>query len=169
MRPVVQSPEPVLRTPTEPIRDFSDPSFGGLVSDMKDTLRQQDGLGLAATQIGVSKRIFIIPAEYAPRVRTLWSPSSLIKPLEPTVFINPTLSDYSKEEEILDEGCLSIREKFYPTPRATRVTISAQTERGVRFKVRAEGLLARIFQHETDHLNGVLYVDRLRERFGLDS
>lgn len=167
VRPVTQEGDPVLRTKTPLITDFSDPTFGGLISDMRDTLVEQDGLGLAAPQISVSKRIFIIPPEYAPKVRTLWAPRSLIRPLRPTVFINPELFEYSKEKEILDEGCLSLRDKFYATPRSLTVSIKARTENGIRFRVKAEGLLARIFQHETDHLNGILYVDRLRKRFGL--
>lgn len=167
VKPVVQDGDPVLRTSTPLVTDFSDPTFGGLISDMRDTLIQQDGLGLAAPQIGISKRIFVIPPEYAPTVRTPWAPLSLFRPIRPTVFVNPELSGYSSEQEVLDEGCLSIREKFYPTPRSLKVTIRARTERGTRFKVSAEGLLARIFQHETDHLNGILYVDRLRKKFGL--
>lgn len=167
VKPVVQDGDPVLRTNTPLITDFSDPTFGGLISDMRDTLVQQDGLGLAAPQIGVSKRIFVIPPEYAPIVRTVWAPLSFLRPIRPTVFVNPELLNYSKEEELLDEGCLSIREKFYPTPRSLKVTIKARTERGTRFTLSVEGLVARIFQHETDHLNGILYVDRLRKQFGL--
>jgi len=167
VKPVTQDGNPVLRAKTPLITDFSDPTFGGLLSDMRDTLIKEDGLGLAATQIASSKRIFVIPPDYAPKVRTLWAPKSLVVPLRPTVFVNPELSEYSKEQEILDEGCLSLRDKFYPTPRSARVTLRARTENGIRFRVKAEGLLARIFQHETDHLNGILYVDRLRKHFGL--
>jgi len=167
VKPVVQDGDSVLRAKTPLIVDFSDPTFGGLISDMRATLVEQDGLGLAAPQIGVSKRIFIIPPEYAPEVRTPWAPLSLLRPFRPTVFVNPELSGYSKEQEILDEGCLSLRDKFYPTPRSLRVTLRARTETGVRFSIKAEGLLARIFQHETDHLNGILYIDRLRKQFGL--
>ncbi|MEX0916590.1 MAG: peptide deformylase [Candidatus Spechtbacterales bacterium] len=167
VKPVVQEGDSVLRTKTPLITDFSDPTFGGLISDMRETLIQEDGLGLAAPQIGASKRIFVIPSEYAPEVRTPWAPFSLLRPIRPTIFVNPELSGYSEEQEVLDEGCLSLRDKFYPTPRSLRVTIQARTETGVRFRVSVDGLLARIFQHETDHLNGILYIDRLRKQFGL--
>jgi len=163
IQPVIQRGATILRTPTKPVTDFSDPSFGGLIQDMQDTLIEQDGVGLAAVQINVAKRIFIIPPEYAPSVRTRSLPLSLLRPLRPTIFVNPIIISLSKELVLLDEGCLSVRNKFYPTPRAKKVTLQAQNERGKHFTVEAEDLLARIFQHETDHLDGTLFIDRIHE------
>ena len=159
-----KKPNKILRTKTEIITDFSDPLFNGLIKDMKDTMRQQNGAGLAAPQIGVSKRIFVINQQDAPKVRTIFAPLSFIRPLYPTVFVNPTITYYSKQEELQEEGCLSILDEFYPTLRATSVTLQAQNEKGVKFTVQARGMLARIFQHETDHLNGMLYIDRIYEQ-----
>lgn len=163
IQPVTQRGANILRTTTEPVTDFSDPSFGGLIQDMQDTLIEQDGVGLAAPQINVAKRIFIIPPEYAPVTRAYSSPLSFLRPLKPTIFVNPMIIALSEETILLDEGCLSVRNKFYPTPRAKRVTLQAQNETGKHFTVEAEDLLARIFQHETDHLNGILFIDRIHE------
>lgn len=164
VKPILQEPNKVLRTKTNLVTDFSDPTFGGLIEDMKDTMLQQNGAGLAAPQIGVSKRIFVINQQDAPKIRTIFAPMSFIRPLYPTVFVNPKIIYYSKETEIHEEGCLSILDRFYPTLRSSSVTLQAQTEKGVRFKAHAQGMLARIFQHETDHLNGTLYVDRIKEQ-----
>ena len=161
---VLQKSHPILRAQAEPITDFSDPSFGGLIEDMQDTMYQQNGAGLAAPQIGVSKRIFIINQEDAPKVRTLSAPWSFIRPLYPTIFVNPVITSYSDEKKIYEEGCLSIRDEFYPTPRSFGVTLQAQNEKGVKFTVKAEAQLAHILQHETDHLNGILYIDRINEQ-----
>ncbi|MEX2008437.1 MAG: peptide deformylase [Candidatus Spechtbacterales bacterium] len=161
VQPVVQDPDPVLHNVTEPVKNFNDPELAKLLKDMKDTLAEQEGLGLAALQIGVSKSIFVIPPEHAPEVRTPYAPLSYLKPLKPTVFMNPKILRYSEEKETLEEGCLSIRGLFRPTPRSYAVTLQAQDERGRKFKIKADQLLARIFQHETDHLNGVLFIERI--------
>jgi peptide deformylase len=161
IKPVVQDPDPTLHKEAEPILNIKTARLSALIADMKATLVKEDGLGLAAPQIGISKSIFVIPQEYAPEVRTLWAPLSFFKPLHPTVFINPHLSHYSAEEEKLQEGCLSVSGVFKKTTRAYEVTLRARDERGRRFKIKASGLLARIFQHETDHLRGVLFFERI--------
>ncbi len=162
VKEVLQDPNPVLHKKSLPITQ----NFGGtflteLILDMKDTLRQQDGLGLAGPQIGESLAIFVIPDAIAPQVRTPKMPFTLIKPLKPTVFINPKIACISPDMETLEEGCLSIKGIFKSTPRSYKVKLKALDERGRKITVTAEGLLARIFQHETDHLNGVLFIDRL--------
>lgn len=128
---------------------------------MKNTLKEQDGVGLAAPQIGESLSIFVIPDYISPKLRTPLIPFSLLKPLRPTVFINPKITHYSEEKETIEEGCLSIRRIFRHTPRSRMVKIKARDEHGRSFSVPAEGLLARVFQHETDHLNGILFIERL--------
>ncbi|MBI2462640.1 MAG: peptide deformylase [Candidatus Spechtbacteria bacterium] len=164
IRPVIQEPHPTLRQKAQLVSNFNDPKLKVLLKDMEDTLIQQEGLGLAAPQINESLTIFVIPKEVAPMVRSLCIPSSLFKPFRATIFFNPKLSDYSSKKEIEEEGCLSVRGIFHPLPRSGRVTIEAQNEKGQRFRVTVEGLLARIFQHETDHLNGTLFIDRLHEK-----
>lgn len=162
--PVVQDPDPVLHTIAKEIKNFKDPSLKDLISDMKDTLVEEDGLGLAAPQIGVSLSVFVIPDEYAPEVRRFLSPLTFLRPMKPTVFINPKIIRYGKDREEMDEGCLSVRDVYKPITRSYEVTIKARNEKGQKFTFTANKLLARIFQHETDHLNGILFLDRLHEK-----
>jgi peptide deformylase len=159
---IVQDPNPVLHKKTLSITGgFGSPFLKKLILRMKETLEAEDGLGLAAPQINEGLSIFVIPGNIAPKVRTPLLPFSLIKPLWPTVFINPEITHYSREKETLEEGCLSIRGLFRPTPRSYKVKIKALDERGRKIVFSATGLLARVFQHETDHLNGILFIERL--------
>jgi peptide deformylase len=104
------------------------------------------GAGLAATQLGVMHRVFVYHAD----------PD---RPIE--ALVNPELEWASERTEVDEEGCLSIPGPFHPTERSTRVELRGQDLEGRPIEMAAEGLLARIFQHETDHLDGVLYIDRL--------
>lgn len=162
IRIVLQHQNPILHKKTLPITGgFGSFFLERLIRDMKDTLKEQDGVGLAAPQIGESLAIFVIPDDIAPEIRTPRMPFTLLKPLKPAVFINPEIIFYSKEKEILDEGCLSVKGLFRPTPRSYKVKLKALDKRGRKLVISAEGLLARIFQHETDHLNGTLFIERL--------
>lgn len=162
IRSVVQEPNPILHKKTLPITGgFDSPFMKKLIADMKITLIEQDGVGLAAPQINESLSIFVIPANIAPKVRMLNIPFSLIKPLWPTVFINPEVVYCSDKKEVNDEGCLSVKGLFKRTARSHEVKIRALDHLGRKFTVRAKGLLARVFQHETDHLNGILFIERL--------
>jgi len=161
IKDVVQDPNPILHKITLPISVFSFNTLNKLILDMKDTLKDQNGVGLAASQISESLSIFVIPDDLAPKVRTPRILFSLIKPLYPTVFINPEITYYSKEKETIEEGCLSIRGVFKPTQRSYKVKIKARDQRGRKLYISAEGLLARVFQHEIDHLNGILFIERL--------
>lgn len=162
IREVLQDPNPFLHKQTLPITSgFGSANLEKLISDMNGTLQEQDGLGLAGPQIGESLAIFVIPKDLAPKVVTPKILFSLIRPLRPTVFINPEITYYSQEKETMEEGCLSIKGIFKPTPRAYKVKLKALDERGRKLTITAEGLLARVFQHETDHLNGVLFIERV--------
>lgn len=163
-QPVRQKPDKVLKEKTPEFSDFKDPYLKELIKDMKDTLTQQNGAGIAAPQIGVSKRLFVIPKEYSPKIKSINRPLSFIRPFYPTVFINPKITYYSKETNLMHEGCLSIRDKFYDCPRSTKVTLEAQDEKGKKMIIKAEDFLAQIFQHETDHLDGILFIDRIYEK-----
>jgi len=107
-------------------------------------MRAVDGVGLAAPQIGVSQRIFV--AELDDAVYAL---------------INPRVSRASRETEVADEGCLSLPGYVGPVERRVRVTVQGQDRRGKSVTIAAEGMLARCFQHEIDHLDGILYTDRM--------
>jgi peptide deformylase len=162
IRAVIQEPNPVLHKKTLPITGgFDSPFMKKLIAGMKGTLIEQDGVGLAAPQINESLSIFVIPDNIAPKVRVLNIPFSLIKPLWPTVFINPEIIYHSDKNEVNDEGCLSIRGVFKRRARSYEVKIRAMDYMGRKFTVRAKGLLARVFQHETDHLNGILFIEQL--------
>ena len=142
---VVKYPAKVLRTKTKEVARITDEDRK-LVKDMIDTMYAENGVGLAANQVGVSKQIFVASADQV-RGKEL-------------VFFNPRLV---KKEGVLKEfeGCLSVPELYEPVKRAKRVWMRAMTLEGKTVEVKAEGLLARIFQHETDHLSGMLFIDRL--------
>ena len=135
--------DPVLREPAKPVESF-DRALRGRVDDMLASMYEANGVGLAGPQVGLSYRLFTYDDGET-------GPSFLANP-------EVTLLD---GELIHDEGCLSIPGPFYLTARAASVRVAGQDAKGRPVEIEAEGLLARIFQHETDHLDGVLYIDRL--------
>ncbi len=135
--------DPVLKTPCAPVTVFDD-KLRRLFDDMVETMYAAPGVGLAGPQVGLSKRLFVFDdGETGPRLMA-----------------NPVLSDLQGEVEE-DEGCLSIPGPFHPTRRAATVTCRGQALDGTHYAMDGAGLLARIFQHETDHLSGTLFIDRL--------
>ncbi len=142
---VLQYPHPVLKTKAQKVTRITD-AEQRLVRDMIETMYAENGVGLAANQIGVLKQIFVASADQI-RGKEL-------------VFFNPEIV---KKEGVVKEfeGCLSVREFYEPVKRAKKVWMKAMTLAGDLVEVKAEGLLSRIFQHETDHLNGILFIDRL--------
>ncbi|MCX7834733.1 MAG: peptide deformylase [bacterium] len=142
----------VLRKKAEPVIQFDD-ELRKFIKDMKETMIQYNGAGLAAPQVGVLKQLFVagIPENYEDEN----------SPIQWYVFINPKITYYSKEVETINEGCLSFPDLFFPVTRSSRVTVEFQDEFGVKNVMDAEGFLARVIQHETDHLNGILYIDRI--------
>jgi peptide deformylase len=146
--------DPVLRRKAKRVTSFG-PALEALVEDMLDSMHAVNGLGLAAPQIGVPLRVIVIeiPEE-------IDEEGSMLAPSELHVFCNPQLVKQSGEEEAI-EGCLSVPGYEGTVKRAASVTVKGQDIQGRRIRVKAEGLLARAFQHEIDHLNGTLYVDRV--------
>lgn len=142
---VVKYPDPVLLKPAEEVTAVGEREKI-LIRDMIETMHAQKGVGLAANQIGVSKRIFVA------------SPDG--KKGQEIVFLNPRITARSGFLS-LEEGCLSIPGIYDTVRRSARVTLDALGLDGKPVRVKAEGLLARIFQHETDHLDGFLYIHRL--------
>jgi peptide deformylase len=142
VKPIRLFGDPVLRTPAEPVVDF-DAELRRLVKDLTDTMEDAPGLGLAAPQIGVGLRVFTYHID--DRVGHL---------------INPTLV-LSEDRETDDEGCLSFPGLQYPTPRAQGVLARGLDMYGEPVTLEGTGQLARCVQHETDHLDGVLFIDRL--------
>jgi peptide deformylase len=143
IRPIRILGDPVLRTPTEPVTSF-DAELAAVVRDLLDTLRGQPGrAGVAAPQIGVAARVFVYGA------------GGVAGHL-----VNPRITARDGVQDG-DEGCLSIPGLAFPTPRAWQVRAEGVDEHGEPVTVTGTGLLARALQHETDHLDGVLYVDTL--------
>jgi len=135
--------DPVLREPTKPVESFDD-RLRRLAADMTETMYAAPGVGLAANQVGMSLACFV----YDDRDGH-------------TGFVaNPELSEL-EGEDTMDEGCLSIPGPYHPTTRALKARLRGSDRDGRPIDIRAEDLLARIFQHETDHLSGGLYIDRL--------
>ena len=142
IQPIRLFGDPVLRTPAEPVTDF-DKELRQLVKDLTDTMLEAPGVGLAAPQLGVSLRVF-----------TYWVDGELGH------LVNPSL-DLSDEEQDGEEGCLSLPGIAYDTKRALHVVAKGQNEHGEPITVEGSDLLARCVQHETDHLDGILFIDRL--------
>ena len=142
IQPIRLFGDPVLSTPAAPVLDF-DKELRKLVKDLTDTMLDAPGAGLAAPQIGVPLRVFV------------WDVDEALGHL-----INPTL-DLSSELQDGEEGCLSFPELRYETPRAFRAVAKGFNMHGEPITVEGTELLARALQHETDHLDGILFIDRL--------
>ncbi len=147
---IVTVPSDVLHTKAKPVTDFG-PELQQLIDDMVDTMRDAPGVGLAGPQVNQLLRVIVVEfgdeedEEIPPTLYTL---------------INPEISKLSKETVMGMEGCLSIPELLGDVERSESVTIKAQNRHGQVVKIKASGWLARIFQHEVDHTNGVLFTDR---------
>ena len=150
LRKITTFPEEVLRKDAEPVEVFDD-DLAKLIDDMVDTMREAPGVGLAAPQIGISKRIIVV--EFGDE-----EDDSVPKQLY--IMINPEIIKESKDKVPGIEGCLSVPGVVGKVNRSRAVTVRGQNIHGKPVKIRAQGWLARIFQHEIDHINGVLYTDR---------
>ena len=150
LREIKVYPDPVLRERSADV-ELIDDELRTLVADMVETMRAACGLGLAAPQVGLHQRLIVIDtAAEEGRSRS-----------EPTAYINPEILSRSGRDT-LEEGCLSLPGLQAPVERSSRVTVVAQLLDGSEVEIRAEGLLARAFQHEIDHLDGRLYIDLVR-------
>jgi peptide deformylase len=138
-----QYPDPVLRMEARPVEEF-DEDLLRLVIRMKDLMQEANGVGLAATQVGVLRRVFVFAPDDE-RVLAL---------------VNPSLTQRGEEQEIDDEGCLSIQGVTVPVERSTAVRLEGRDEQGQEVAYDLEGMPARIAQHEYDHLDGKLMLDR---------
>ena len=146
--PIVKYGEPVLETPAETVTEFDTPELNKLLEDMFESMYAARGVGLAATQIGISKRVAVIDT------------SAGEDGAQKLVLINPEIVK-AEGVQTTEEGCLSIPGFREQVRRASRVTLRAQNAKGEWFEVTGEELLARAFLHETDHLNGRLYINHV--------
>jgi len=142
IRRILRDDHPVLRQKTAEVTKINS-GVTRLLDDMRETMREADGVGLAANQVGVSKRI-LIAANGEESIYEL---------------INPCC-EVSEGDEVGVEGCLSVPGKYGEVPRSTKIVVTAVSRDGQKIRLTAEGLLARILQHEMDHLDGILFTDK---------
>ncbi len=151
LRQIVTLPDPILRRKAKPVTRF-DADLQTLIDDMIETMREAPGVGLAAPQVGIPERVIVV--EYAEDDEDEDAPKKLY------VMVNPEIKSASEETEEGIEGCLSVPGWQGEVERALAVTVKGQTSKGKPMKVKAMGWMARIFQHEIDHINGVVFTDR---------
>ncbi len=177
MLPIIQKSDPILKRKAKDVslKQFGSEELFRLIQEMKETLRtQEDGVALAAPQIGSPLRIFVV----APRVfeiqrelknekRANENEEIATSSDEHLVYINPTLTKLSRKKRLVDEGCLSIRNYYGKVSRAEKATVEAYDEYGKKFTRGGTDLLAQIFQHEVDHLNGTLFIDKAEDLYYL--
>ena len=171
MATLVPQSHPVLHGIAEevPVGDITSVRIKKVIKDMRAVLRSYKGgeftgVAIAAPQIGVSLRIFLIE-DTGPDKKDAHADAPRLSPL---VAINPHLVKLSKKKRLMNEGCLSVDNSYGAVYRATHATLRAYDERGVSYQRGASGLLAQIFQHEVDHLDGILFLDRAEEGINKD-
>ena len=143
---IVTYPDPVLRQPAEAVTEFND-EVRGVAHRMLELMREAPGVGLAAPQVGLSWRVFVA------------NPTG--EPGDDRVFINPEIVEASRDVAAMEEGCLSLPEIRGEVQRPRRVTVRAIDLDGERFELTSDELPARVWQHEIDHLDGVLIIDKM--------
>ena len=188
LKKILQKDEKVLREIAKevPIQNIKTAKIKKVLKEMSEALKSQDdGVAIAAPQIGYSLRIFIVSGkifradfpgrgvsknnqngEQGSSATPLGVNSDPVKgnsDLKNLIFINPKISKLSREKEWVPEGCLSVRPLYGKTFRSKKATVAAYDENGKKFIRGASGLLAQIFQHETDHLNGILFIDHAKD------
>jgi peptide deformylase len=161
IREILKMGDPRLLAIARPVTDIGDPALKDIIADLYETMRAANGVGLAAPQVGIGLRLMIFGFESNPRY-----PDE--KPVPMTTIINPWMELLTDETEDGWEGCLSVPGMRGLVPRATHIRYGGTLEDGTALEREARGFHARVFQHEFDHLNGVLYPHRIRDltRFG---
>jgi peptide deformylase len=148
VRPIVKLPDPVLKKVSAPVERVDD-ELRGLVEDMLETMYAAPGIGLAAVQIGIPRRLLVIDL------------AKEDQPKDPQAFINPEIVWSSDDTSVYEEGCLSIPDVFYDVERPAEVKVRYLDQHGKQQEMDCSGLMATCIQHEIDHLNGVLFIDHL--------
>ena len=162
IRDIVKYGDPVLRAKGKRLEAVDD-EIRALVADMLETMYEANGVGLAAQQVGRALQLTVIDVSDAEsRPSRMWLAGEEVDPKEhmPLILINPELQ-LGEEVEIGTEGCLSFPEITAEIPRAVKIKVSAQDLHGDTVEFEAAGLLGRAVQHEADHLNGILFIDRM--------
>jgi peptide deformylase len=151
--PILEAPDPRLRLVSKPVEAVDD-ALRALIADMFETMYAAPGIGLAAIQVGVAKRVLVIDLQEEQDAEE--------KPVRvPRVFINPELFDPSEETSVYNEGCLSVPDQYADVERPATIHARWLDEHGEAHEEKLEGLLATCLQHEIDHLQGKLFIDRI--------
>lgn len=167
--PLIKKENNVLHTKAKEVSQFGTQELRTLIEDMKETMRREEGIGLAAPQVGESLQVFVIDREHIKEVDEMNDREStqkfrwlkkLFRREVPEAYINPKILRFSQEKIPIEEGCLSVPGLFGRVSRPREIVIEARSEKGRKFKLKAEGLLAKVLQHETDHINGSLFVEK---------
>lgn len=145
IRIIREEGDEILKKISKPV-DVIDDKIKELVKDMLETMHHYNGVGIAAVQVGILKRVIVIHTDYEKE--------------EPIVLINPVIIG-QKGEQTVEEGCLSFPNKFAKVIRPEEVTVEALDENGKKFKITGKGLLAQALSHEIDHLNGEVFIDKI--------
>lgn len=169
MKKILQKESPVLReiSQTVPLEEISSPKIKTIIKEMKEALHsQEDGVAIAAPQIGYNLRIFVVSKRVeeilgTPKKEELQGEVTT-NTAKDKIFINPVIKKLSKEKKVVEEGCLSVRYLYGEVNRSKKATVEAYDENGKKFTSGATGLIAQIFQHEVDHLDGVLFIDKAK-------
>jgi peptide deformylase len=148
VRPILTAPDPRLQAVSTDVERVDD-SVRALIADMADSMYEANGIGLAAIQIGVAKRILVIDIDQKEGERNI------------RTFINPKITWTSEETAVYEEGCLSVPEIWEDVERPARIRAEYLDETGAPQTLESDGLLATCLQHEMDHLNGILFIDHL--------
>lgn len=143
---IVKEPDKILHKKLKEVKEIT-PEIQALISDMRVKMVEAHGVGLAANQVGQDVQIFVIDAKLAEKNEV------------PDAYINPEITEFSKDQGELEEGCLSIPNYWHQIKRAKKIKLKALDENGKKIKIKARGFLARVLQHEYDHLQGVLIKD----------
>ncbi len=145
---LVKESEKVLHRKLKEVKEIT-PRVKALILDMKNQMKTAGGIGLAANQVGVDLKIFVIDSKLAEENSV------------PDAYVNSEVTEYSKETAFMEEGCLSIPNYWHEIKRSKKIKIKALDENGKKIRFKAKGMLARVLQHETDHVNGLLIKDRV--------
>ena len=151
--PIIETPDPRLRVVSTPVETFDD-ELQTLIDDMFETMYDAPGIGLAAIQVGVAKRLLVIDLQEPEE-----EGGEAVK--RPLVFINPEIVAESEEHSVYNEGCLSVPDQYAEVERPAVITARWLDRDGKQHEERLDGLLATCLQHEMDHLEGILFIDHL--------
>lgn len=143
---IISYPHKILRSNLKKVDNFNDPQLIKIIKEMKKAMIKYDGIGLAANQVNLNMRLIIVNTKQGP-----------------TAFINPYIKKKSLLKQKFDEGCLSFPEITGWVSRSKKITLEYQDENGKKKKMNTQNLMATVFQHEIDHINGIVFTDRIKK------